>query len=442
MTPPPRIAYLFPAFPVFHQTFVLWEVLGLRAAGLAPKIYSLRGPSARQQPEGERLIPEVTYLPPLVSIAVLRSNGRRLARGPAAYAALYREVVRAWRTGAARPQPAAGGGSPVSRLNRLRGWWNMHPVPYLLRSLLLVPVAAHLAEELEREGIAHVHAHWATYPATVALLVKRISGIPFSLSAHAYDIYMVQRMLPAKIREASLVFTCARANADFLRTLAPEAGGKIVVSYHGVDVTRFSPAPQRPPSGDALRIVSCGQLERYKGMHVLVDACARLARENVPLRCHIVGDGPERAALERQIDAAGLRERVELAGPLPQERLAESLRAADVFVLASELAGRYSRRRDVIANAIVEAMAVGLPVVASRLPGVEELVEDGRTGLLVTSNRADELARALRRLADDPALREALGANARERVLRDFDAARNVRRIAESLQSLAAGAPR
>lgn len=439
MKPEPRIAYLFPAFPVFHQTFVLWEVLGLRACGVFPRLYSLRGPSARQQPEGSRIIPEVTYLPGLLSAAVLRANLRRLRSDPAGYAALYGAIVRAWRTGAGRPRPAAGGGSPVRAVNRLRGWWNMHPVPYLLRSLLLVPVAVHLAGELERDGITLLHAHWATYPATVALLVKRIAGIPFSLSAHAYDIHMVQRMLPAKLREASRVFTCARANADFLRALAPEAAEKIVVSYHGVDVQRFRPAPERRPPDGTLRIVSCGQLERYKGMHVLVEACARLSAADVRMHCRIVGEGPERAALAAQIAEAGLRGRVELDGAQTQERLAESLREADVFVLASELAGRYSRRRDVIANVIVEAMAAGLPVVASRLPGIEELVEDGRTGVLVTPNRPDEVAAALRRLAEDPALREALGNNARARVLADFDSARNVRRLAETLPSLAAG---
>ncbi len=435
-----QVAYLFPAFPVFHQTFVLWEVLGLRRSGVSPKLYSLRRPSSRQQPEAQGLVGQVTYLPRLLSGPVLRANLRRLRADPRGYFRLYVEVARAWRTGIASAPAAGSGGPRVSLYNRWRGWFNSQPVLYLLKSWLLVPTAVDLAERLARDRVAHLHVHWASYPATVAYVVHLISGLPFSISAHAYDIYMVPRMLPAKLRAARFLVTCAKTNAAFLTRLSgPELGRKVIVSYHGVDVARFAPTTNGDGAGDRARpltIVSCGQLERYKGMHLLVDACARVAERGVAFACWIVGDGPERPRLQRQIERLGLAGRVHLTGPQPHAEVAALYRRADLFALASELAGR-SGRRDVIANVIVEAMAAGLPVVASHIPGVEELVDDGETGYLFRPNDVERLAEAIWRLAEDPAERLRMGQAARRRVLRDFDNSRNVRGLAELLRAAA-----
>jgi colanic acid/amylovoran biosynthesis glycosyltransferase len=426
-----KLAYLFPAFPVFHQTFVLWEVLGLRRNGVQPRIYSLRRRSTLQQPEGARIVPEVTYLPSLASLRVWRANWRLLRAGALQYLRLYVEVCKAWRTGAVASVRAAGWGRrPVSVYDRARGWFNRQPQLYLLKSLLLVPRAVDLADRLAAEQITHLHVHWATYPATVAYVVHLISGLPFSISAHAYDIYMVPRMLPAKLRAARFVVTCAKANAAFLAQLAgSELSQKIIVNYHGVDVGRFAPPPAAAPVAGRLTIVSCGQLERYKGMHLLIDACASLQREGTIVECRIVGEGPQRRRLQGQIQRLQIGGHVQLLGARPHAEVAELLRQADVFVLASEVAGN-SGRRDVIANVIVEAMAVGLPVVASRVPGVEELIDHGVTGYLVPPNHADHLAEALRQLAAHADERVRLGQAARRRVLQDFDSAKNVRRLA------------
>ena len=434
--PSPRLAYLFPSFPVFHQTFVLWEVLGIRRCGADPKLYSLRPPSERQQPEGRAIIPEVVYLPGLISPELWHDNLRFLRRAPTRWLHAFAAVVRAWRTGVIRHRKTPGG-SRVTWYNRLRGWYHMNPFGYLAKSLALVPIAVHLAERLRRDGITHLHVHWITYPATVAYVVHELTGLPFSISAHAYDIYMIQRMVPEKIRAARFVVTCAKTNATFLRELTPDDGGRILVSYHGVDVDRFAPVSTDGRCSSAFRIVSCGQLERYKGMHLLVDACAALSREGVDTECWIAGDGPERGSLTEQIQALGLSGKVHLTGAIPQEEFAELLRAADVFVLASELAGR-SRRRDVIANVIVEAMAAGVPVIASLIPGIEELVDDGLTGYLFTPNRTDELTAAVRRLAQSPERRSQFATAARQRVLDEFDSSKNVCRLAELLREAAA----
>ncbi len=431
-----KVAYLFPAFPVFHQTFVLWEVLGLRRNGVYPTVYALRRPTTAQQPEARDIAAEVIYLPGAFSMPVVEANWRLLRAGVRRYVGLYARVIRAWRTRVMVPAGADGEAEgPVSLYDRVRGWLNSQPLLYLLKSLLLVPRAVHFAACLDRDGITHLHVHWASYPATVAYVVHLISGRSFSISAHAYDIYMVPRMLPAKLAAARFVVTCAKANAAFLKQLVePQCREKILVSYHGVDVRRFAPVADARPANPCLTIVSCGRLEHYKGMHHLIDACAALHRHGVALRCWIVGDGPQQGRLQRQIDRLGLADDVRLVGARPHAEVAELLRQADLFVLASELAGKFGRR-DVIANVIVEAMAAGLPVVASHVPGAEELVDDGVTGYLVPPNSVDRLSVAMTALARDPDQRTRFGQAGRRRVLRDFDNSKNVRVLANLLMS-------
>jgi len=434
-----RLAFLFPAFPVFHQTFVLWEVLGLRRNGVHPKIYSLRAGTPKQQPEGEAIRHEVTYLPGPGSAAVLAAAGRLLLSRPAKFFGAFLAVYRAWQTGPMAPPIPGWESRPLTVSDRLRGWYNRQPVLYLLKSLLLVPQAIELAERLQRDGIEHLHVHWATYPATVALVVRAVTGMPFSISAHAYDIYMISRMLPAKLEAADFLVTCAKTNAEYLRQLAgPVLGSKVLVSYHGVNVDRFAPKDSTETHGDTILVVSCGQLERYKGMHLLVDACAQLRREGIPVECRIVGEGPRRVQLQEQIRSLGLQEHFHLLGARPHAEVADLFARADIFALASELGGK-SGRRDVIANVVVEAMAAGLPVVASAIPGAEELVRDGETGYLVRPNRADDVADALRRLAQNPSERRRLGLAARERVLVDFDNSKNVKFLADLLSRTVGG---
>lgn len=431
-----KLAYLFPAFPVFHQTFVLWEVIGLRRNGVNPKLYSLYRPTGRQQPEADEVAPHVTYLPPMWSLRVLRANLRLMRAGLRRYWGLYRAILDAWQTGAVTV--AQGPGAIKQRIawrHRLRGWFHTNRYAYLLKSWWVIPSGVFLAEDLDRAGITHLHVHWASYPATVAYVVHCVSGLPFSISAHAYDIYMVPRMLPTKVRAARFVVTCAQANAAFLKQLTGAGvGDKIIVSYHGVDLNRFSPASDAANATEMLTIVSCGQLLRYKGMHWLVDACAQLRDRGIATQCFIIGDGPQRESLERQITQYGLNANVHLMGALSQAEVAAVYRKADLFVLASELAGKWGRR-DVIANVIVEAMAVGLPVVASSIPGVAELIEHGVSGYLFPPNDLNGLVAAMLKLAASPDLRRQYGQAARRRVLRDFDNTKNVRALADLLRA-------
>jgi glycosyltransferase involved in cell wall biosynthesis len=426
------IAFLFPAFPVLHQTFVLWEVMTLRRLGVPIALYSLKRPSTRtQQPEGAALAREVRYLPAL-SAPVVRANLRLLARSPRRYLGAFvrlarewwadRHVKNLWRDKSAPPDPAE---RMLTRRERLEAFFNTNPVMYLLRSWSLVLVAAYLGEELRTAGIARVHAHWASYPTTVALVIRWIFGIPFSFTAHAYDIYLVPQLLPVKVRSAKFVVTCAQVNATYLEQLAgPAAGDRIHVNYHGVDLTRFAPR-RRPATEDVPRIVTCGRLQIYKGHHVLLRACAALAQ---PVRCVVIGEGPQRANLEALAHSLGIADRVEFTGPLPQDEVARQYSAATLFVLASIVVTSYGKR-DVIPNVLAEAMAMQVPVVATDISGIGELVTDGSSGRLVPPNDVHALVRVLDELLRDEPQRRRLALGGYQKVTNQFDRGTNIRAL-------------
>jgi glycosyltransferase involved in cell wall biosynthesis len=427
------IAFLFPAFPVLHQTFVLWEVVALRRLGVPITLYSLKQPSTRtQQPEGAALAHEVRYLP-RISAPVLCANVRVLVRSPRRYFGAYvrlarewwrdRHVKNLWRDTSARPDPAERLLTPRERVD---AFFNTNPLMYLLRSWLLVLTAVYLGEELEKAGIDRVHAHWASYPTTVALVLRWIFGMRFSFSAHAYDIYLVPQLLPVKVRSAEFVVTCARVNAAYLAQLAgPAAHDHIHVNYHGVDLARFAPLRQ-PAMDDMPRIVTCGRLQIYKGHHVLLRACAALSQ---PVRCILIGEGPQRANLEALAHALGIADRVEFTGPLPQDEVARRYSEATLFVLASIIVTSYGKR-DVIPNVLVEAMAMQVPVVATSISGIGELVSDGSSGRLVPPGDPQALARVLDELLRDEPQRRQLALGGHAKVVAEFDRSANIRDLA------------
>jgi glycosyltransferase involved in cell wall biosynthesis len=426
---------LFPAFPVLHQTFTLGEVLGLKRRGYDLSLISLKGSRADlQQPEARPLLAETHYCPPLLSRPMLEAFVRAMRERPSDVAGLFGDVVAAWRTrdrkgtsADAPPPTTLSFGEKVLAVYHHNAW------VYLLKSLVLVPYAIYVAERLQREDVSHVHAHWATYPTTVAYLVKRWCGIPYSFTAHAYDIYMISRMLPAKLREASFVVTCADTNRRYLCSLVDDSTcRKVHVNYHGTDLGRFTPT--RRTSGARFRVMSCGWLKEYKGFHYLLEAVALLVARGIDAVVEIAGDGPQRAFLERHASDLGIRERVTLHGYLPHARLVELYRECDVFALPSIVMGSYGRQ-DVIPNVLAEAMAVGTPVVATAIAGIPELVDDEQNGLLVPERDPVRLADALERLYREPATAARLGSGGRAKVERIWNREQNLDALASLIDT-------
>ena len=289
-----------------------------------------------------------------------------------------------------------------------------------------------LARLAEDRGVTHVHGNWAHLPATSAWIVSRLTGARFSFSGHAgRDLFRTVAFLDRKLRDAAFVAVCNRAAAEQLAPIAPETAEKVRIRPHGVDLDRFRARAEG--EGREGLLLSVGNLDPAKGFDVALEALALLRREGRAARWRLVGEGPERARLERRVAELGLAGAVELAGRRNGEALVEEYRAATVFLAPSRLLANGGR--DGLPNVVLEAMAVGVPVVASGVAAIPEAVEDGVTGRLVPPQDPPALAAAIAALLDDPAERRRLAAAARRRVERDFDR----RRALEAFCELFAG---
>jgi glycosyltransferase involved in cell wall biosynthesis len=306
--------------------------------------------------------------------------------------------------------------------------------------LAIFPKAVHAARSMQQDGIEHVHCHFANHPALAGFVIRRLTGIPFSFTAHAFDLYVDRHMLQAKVREAAFVAAISEYNRRLIvDECGEQAKGKVAVIRCGVDGDVFRPRESRHPA-NAFSVACVGTLERKKGQAVLVEACRILRRKGIDLVCNIVGDGPEREALARTIDEAGVAARVTLRGAETREQVAALLARSDVLVAPS--VRLRNGKQEGIPVVLMEAMSCGVPVVASELSGIPELVEHGRTGLLVPPGDPAALARALERLHADRALRRRLGIEARRRVRREYDLAANAALLGRRFEAATAAAVR
>lgn len=392
-SPRPRIrrpiAVVLSRFPLITETFILREITELEKQGQPVVLV----PMIREDPdvvhdEARPWIDRALFTP-FVSGAIVAASARALFGSPAKIAGLLGWIVR-------------------------RSF--LEPGLFI-RSLLLFPKSAYLAEALQEEGVRHVHAHFATHPATMATIIEALAGIPFSFTVHAHDIFVTRALLREKLRRAQFVRAISRFNRSYLEHFFPEeTAGKVHVVHVGIRTGEYrtDETVTAPP-----RILCIAALKPYKGVPHLVEACRLLAAEGVPFTCDIVGAGPMEASIRRLIERLGLTGRVRLRGALTQEEVAAELPRAAVFVLPSIVAS--DNQMEGIPVALMEAMASRIPVVASAISGIPELVEDGVTGTLVDPGNPRSLADAIRRLLANPAAARETAERGRDRVAREFE---------------------
>ena len=291
----------------------------------------------------------------------------------------------------------------------------------LLYNLIYFGEAVVAGRYLAKRGCTHVHTHYAT---TVALLAARV--FPFKISASIHGSAEFIDPDAQRLREKIEICEFVRAISTYGRSqlmLAspPSEWEKFVTARLGVDASDFETAPFRE-TATPFRLVAVGQLQPAKGFHIVLEALAVLVSAGRDISLTLVGNGPDRQSLERQALRLGIASRVTFTGALTQPGVRSVLQASDAFVLASFAEG--------IPVVLMEAMATGLPCVASRITGIPELIEHGREGLLVTPSDTDALAAAIAQLADRPDERLAMRNAARERICRQYDLATNTAELA------------
>ena len=304
----------------------------------------------------------------------------------------------------------------------------------LLRTLAIFPKSLFLAQQLKREGIRHIHAHYATHPSTMALIVATLTDITFSFTVHAHDIQVDRSLLRWKLRETRFVRSISAFNKRFLEELYPaEARGKIFVVHVGIEPEKYEENSRRArTASDVPRIVCVAAHKPYKGLPFLIEACRILRQEGVAFRCDVLGDGPMRAELEAMAGRAGVGDVFHLLGARPEDVVADMMRDATLFVLPSIIAS--DGQMEGIPVALMEAMASARAVVSTSISGIPELVEDGVNGLLVPPADAAALAGAMKALLADPERAAAMGRRGQLKVRAEFTLAGCVAELIDLLR--------
>lgn len=395
---PTRIGYVLKMYPRFSETFVVSELAAREDAGDDIDIFSLRPPADGRFHEAlARVRATATYL---------SHQGRRATD---LWALLGQ-------SSAALP------GLPDAMPDLLAA--EMGDAAQALELALLV----------QERGITHLHSHFASVATTVARLASRLTGVPYSFTAHAKDIFHAEvdsADLRRKLADAQHVVTVSQFNLDHLREQFGPAAERVSLVYNGLDLDTFTfDSPVRRPA----TICSVGRLVEKKGFDVLIDACAMLAAAGRRVDCEIAGAGPLHAALELQIADRGLTGAVRLTGPMPQSGVRELLRRSAVFAAPCVIGS--DGNRDGLPTVLLEAMAMGTPCVGTDVTGIPEVIQHGETGLIVAQHDPVGLAEALGRLLDQETIGVRLAQRARALVEEKFDS----RHQARDLQLLLTGA--
>ena len=398
-----QIAYLINTYPKPSHTFIRREIAALESMGWQVHRFAMRS-------DRGALVDPVDFIEDAKTEHVLEIGGKALLRSSLGW------MIR-------HPKQAAHGLAMAIRCGR-RGNSGGPGTGGIPRHLIYLLEAAHIARRAEALGIGHIHAHFGTNPAEVAMLVHALTGVPYSFTVHGPDEF--DRPEYARLRDkarhaAFVVGVSSYGRSQLLRWVDDGQWDKVQVVHCGLD-SSFLDAPQVPVP-DVPRLVCIGRLSGQKGQLILLQAAAALMRDGVPFELVLAGDGEMRAVVEAAINRLGLQKHVRITGWIDAAEVRAELLAARALVLPSFAEG--------LPVVVMEAMALGRPVLTTYIAGIPELVQHGRTGWLFPAGDVDALVAAMKDcLSSPPALLDRMGAVARERVLERHDAVREAAKLA------------
>jgi colanic acid/amylovoran biosynthesis glycosyltransferase len=391
-----KIAYIMSRFPHLPETFILREMIELETHGLEIALYPL-------------MCQEQTVIHQEAHQWLARANCTPFFSGA---------VLRAFAI------------TFIKRPLKLAGLWlrtlleNLTSPKFLVRALTLFPKAVYFARQIQLEKIEHIHAHYATHPALTAWIIHQLTGISYSMTVHAHDIFVEKAMLETKLRDAEFIVPISQFNREYL---AQEIGSWVRSKSHIIHCGIFPkdyPSPQAPSwNNKTFEIITIGSLQPYKGQKYLIEACAILRDRQIPFRCRIIGGGELHAQLEQLIQSFDLESQVELLGPLPQDEVARLLHTAHCYVQPSIITP--SGKMEGIPVSLMEALACNLPVIATELSGIPELIRPTETGALVAPEDPQGLVNALVKMYENPEEAIRMATAGRDLVLKEFDLNKN-----------------
>jgi len=394
-----NIAYLGPEIPAISATFIYNEIIGLEEKGINVFIYSVHYPEVMaEEPEAIKIFEKTQYL-------------YKIPKYKFALFVVF-ELITNFR-------------NYIKTAGKL-----LHDI----RSIKLISsdsvklifqffAGSVLAYELRKKEVQHLHVHFAHVPTQIGMYAAGLSGIPFTFTAHANDIFERGLLLKEKADRSKQVITISEYNKRFLvsKGISPE---KICIVRCGIkaNIKNSTKKSKKVPV-----IGSIGRLVEKKGMDVLIAACVLLKNDGIRFKLEIAGDGPLLQPLAALAEKLNISERVDFIGPLRHDRVFDWLKSLSVFALACKR--DKNGDADGIPVVLMEAMAYDIPVLSTSITGVPELVEHEKTGLLSPPENAELLYKNLKRILSDKKLRNKLVARARKRVEEEFSQDINIERI-------------
>jgi len=403
----PKVGYVVSAWPRLSETFILNEVISVERLGVRLRIFTMK------QTEDKVANSKASEVHAPVTCLSTKHN----------FQAIGRSSVRLFL------------GQPIrfcqTALRALR-----YRQKGVFRCFFQ---ATYLADLVVRESLTHLHAHFAHDPTLVTMFAHHLTGVPYSFTAHAKDLYVKTspELLRAEAQTAGAVVTCTEYNRRYIATQIESASnGKLHCIYHGLDLSQFKFCSPSARDAQPPVILSVARLVEKKGLGDLILAAYLLRKRGRCFRVEIVGDGPLRQSLEAQVGQLGLNDQVNFLGSLPHERLCRLYQRVCLFALPCVVAANGDR--DGIPNVLLEAMASGVPVVSTPVSGIPEVICSEVEGLLVPPNSPARLADALNRLLESPQLREQLALAARAKIETCFSIEKNSRQLLSVIQQVGA----
>jgi len=391
----PVLGMILKGYPRISESLISNEILLLERKGIPIHIFSMRHPrESFSHKSVQQINARVDYLPQSILEALPQL--------------LFYNIVLAMK------RPGAYLRAILVAFRRFLRTHNSATIKHLLQAGYLV------RKLLPESRVVHLHAHFAHSPSSVAMFASRLSGLEFSFTGHAKDIYTSNPLqLKEKMSKARFVVTCTEYNRRHLSMLAGNDNVPLYRMYHGIDLDLFSAGDSSRHPAAPYHFVTVARLVPKKGLPTVYRALQWMQRNGVDFQHTLIGDGDDRDKLLALIRDLGLSGSCKWVGTLAHEHVLDYYRRSDLFVLGCEQAANGDR--DGIPNVFVESLAIGLPVVGTRLSAIPELIEDGKTGLLVQPGNDEEMARAMLRILTDTQLREQIIHSGRDRVRQAFN---------------------
>lgn len=396
-----KIAYCMSRFPLLSETAIIWEMDQMKKDGFEIEVFPLilEKPKVMHK-EAVEFMKVVHHRSPF-SWHVFGQNIKWMIRSPKVYFSTLFRVL----------------------------WENRTDRKFLVHSMAAFFQAVDQINTIRQIGVNHLHAHFPTFSGVFVWTVWRFTGITYSLSVHAHDLYVRHEMLETKYKSALFIRTISEFNKRYILTHFPSINPEnIYVIQCGVEIADFPKSNQRAPLEKRLDIVSIGSLQPYKGQIYLISACAILKEKGVPFALHLLGGGELFDSLTKEVKTLGLDQQVFIEGAVPRERLVAALSEANCYIQPSIITS--TGKMEGVPASIMEAAAARLPVITTDISGLKELVIPGECGLLVKEKDASALAEALITFHQNPKEAARFATNLEIHVREDYSIEKNCQKLA------------